>query len=74
MNKNVLLINSGAQKGNTYGILLKIESLLKEREFYTDIINLFDYKAESCLSSQKCVAYGSCRIDVSVWKAVRAGH
>lgn len=63
MSKTILLINSSFKKGNTYNILLQIENLLKDNGISTEIINLFDYKIDSCLGCQKCIATGSCCIN-----------
>ena len=36
---------------------------MKEQGFSTEVINLFDYKIESCLGCGKCVVSGGCCIN-----------
>ena len=60
IDKTILIINGSYRKGNTYSLLLQIEVLLKRQGFRTEIVNLFDFKIESCIGCQKCVSAGKC--------------
>jgi multimeric flavodoxin WrbA len=62
MSKNVLIINSSFRKMNTYKVLTQIEQLLKKSDTQTnvEILNLFDYKIESCIGCRKCITDGDC--------------
>jgi len=60
MSKNVLIINSSFRKKNTYKLLTEIEQLLKNSDINVEIINLFDYKIDSCIGCRNCITDGEC--------------
>lgn len=62
MNKKVIAINSSKRKKSTYGLILQVKNLMKDKDIQVDIINLFDYRINECLGCEMCLRNGSCNI------------
>ncbi|MDO4535267.1 MAG: flavodoxin family protein [Clostridium perfringens] len=64
--KNILLINCSKRKKNTYNLLIQSEKILKNYNFNTEIINLYDYDIKFCLGCEHCILKGGCVLNDDV--------
>jgi multimeric flavodoxin WrbA len=54
----VLLINGSPRKKNTYDILKKMELLLRNKQYETELISISDYNVEKCTGCYMCMLKG----------------
>lgn len=58
--KKVIAINSSKRRMNTYNILIDLAEKLKNKNIDLEIIDLFDYKTNSCLGCEVCIRGKDC--------------
>ena len=58
--KKVIAINSSKRKMNTYNILIGLAEKLENENIDVEIINLFDYKIDSCVGCELCIRGKEC--------------
>lgn len=56
----VLAITSSRRKGNTYKVVYQVKNILEKNNVEVEIINLYDYKIDSCIGCEVCVLKGNC--------------
>ena len=61
--KKILLINSSNRKKNTYNLLLSIENILKDKDYETELITLYNYKINFCKGCEVCIIKSHCFIN-----------
>lgn len=56
----VVAITSSKRKGNTYNIVSQVKTILEKNDIQVEIVNLYDYKVDSCVGCEVCVLKGKC--------------
>lgn len=56
----VIAINASARKANTYGLIMQVSEILKNKNIDVEIINLFDYDIKTCIGCEHCLIKGGC--------------
>lgn len=56
----VVAITSSKRKMNTYNVITQIKEILNRNDIQVEIINLFDYKIDTCIGCECCILKGKC--------------
>lgn len=64
----VVAITSSKRKMNTYNVVSQVKDILKKNNIEVEIINLYDYRIESCVGCEVCILKDKCVLkdDVSL--------
>lgn len=56
----VVAITSSKRKMNTYKTVSQVKDILEKNNIEVEIINLYDYKIDSCIGCECCILKGKC--------------
>lgn len=56
----VVAITSSKRKMNTFNVVSQVKEILKKNNIEVEIINLFDYKIDTCIGCECCILKGEC--------------